>query len=104
MIRTSPESPNRFMPIIMLTGYTQHNHVVQARDTGANEFLAKPVSVNSILTRLLALIEHPRPYVRTKTYFGPCRRRHATDEYRGPERRLIASEPASAGALEYGNA
>jgi hypothetical protein len=58
-----------------------------ARDAGVNEFLAKPVSVKAILTRLISVIEHPRPFVRTKTYFGPCRRRRVDDEYRGPERR-----------------
>lgn len=87
MMRTSPASPNPFVPIIMLTGYTQMEHVIQARDAGVNEFLAKPVSVKAILSRLISVIEHPRPYVRTKLYFGPCRRRHTRDEYRGPERR-----------------
>ncbi len=88
MMRTSPASPNPFVPIIMLTGYTQIDHVIQARDAGVNEFLAKPVSVKAILSRLISVIEHPRPYVRTKVYFGPCRRRHLRDEYRGPERRI----------------
>ena len=87
MIRTSPATPNPFVPIIMLTGYTQIDHVIQARDASVNEFLAKPVSVKAILSRLISVIEHPRPYVRTKVYFGPCRRRHARDEHRGPERR-----------------
>ena len=87
MVRTSPNSPNPFVPIIMLTGHTHVDHVRLARDAGVNEFLAKPVSVKAILTRLISVIEHPRPFVRTKTYFGPCRRRRASDEYRGPERR-----------------
>ena len=99
-IRTSPQSPNPFVPIIMLTGHTHIDHVRQARDAGVNEFLAKPVSVRAIMSRLASVIEHPRPYVRTKGYFGPCRRRRATDEYRGPERRADAvaaraKEPAA---------
>ncbi|HEV2562364.1 MAG TPA: response regulator [Rhizomicrobium sp.] len=89
MARTSSASANPFVPIIMLTGYTQVDHVQQARDAGVNEFLAKPVSVNAILTRLVSVIEHPRPFVRTKIYFGPCRRRRVSDEYRGPERRDV---------------
>ena len=87
MVRTSENSPNPFLPIIMLTGHTHIDHVRQARDAGVNEFLAKPVSVKAILTRLISVIEHPRPFVRTKSYFGPCRRRRGNDEYRGPERR-----------------
>ncbi len=87
MIRTSAASPNPYIPIIMLTGRSDLESVQQARDAGVNEFLAKPVSVKAILSRLTAVIEQPRPFVRTPTYFGPCRRRRANEEYRGPERR-----------------
>ncbi|HUO90498.1 MAG TPA: response regulator [Rhizomicrobium sp.] len=96
LIRTSSQSPNPFVPIIMLTGYTLLDHVRQARDAGVNEFLAKPVSVKAIMTRLVAVIENPRPYVRTKSYFGPCRRRRAQEEYRGPERRVMGADAAAA--------
>jgi hypothetical protein len=65
-----------------------------ARDAGINEFLAKPVSVKAIMSRLLAVIEHPRPFVRTKVYFGPCRRRRGAAQYQGPERRSTAGEIA----------
>jgi CheY-like chemotaxis protein len=94
LVRTSPQSPNPFIPIIMLTGHTHVDHVRLARDAGVNEFLAKPVSVKGILTRLVSVIEHPRPFVRTKTYFGPCRRRRASEEYRGPERRATGETTA----------
>ncbi len=90
-VRTSPQTSNPFVPIIMLTGYTRVDQVRQARDAGVNEFLAKPVSVRAILSRLISVIEHPRPFVRTKSYFGPCRRRRGDDEYRGPERRMAAA-------------
>jgi two-component system, chemotaxis family, chemotaxis protein CheY len=87
MIRTSAASPNPFVPIIMLSGHTSAERVRLARDYGVNEFLAKPVSVNAVMTRLSAVIEYPRPYVRTRKYFGPCRRRRVADEYKGPDRR-----------------
>ncbi|MDE2465529.1 MAG: response regulator [Alphaproteobacteria bacterium] len=91
MIRTSAASPNPFVPIIMLSGHTQLGRVQEARDAGCNEFLAKPVSVNSIMTRLISVIENPRPFVRTKSYFGPCRRRREHENYLGPERRAAES-------------
>jgi two-component system chemotaxis response regulator CheY len=87
MIRSNPQSPNPFVPVIMLTGHTHIDQVRQARDAGVNEFIAKPVSVKTMMQRLVSVIESPRPYVRTKVYFGPCRRRRGADEYRGPERR-----------------
>jgi len=86
-VRTEPRTPNPFVPIIMLTGHTHIDHVRLARDAGVNEFLAKPVSVKAILSRLMAVIDHPRPFVRAKGYFGPCRRRRAAEDYPGPERR-----------------
>ncbi len=87
-VRSAPDSPNPFIPIIMLTGHTSLERVEAARDAGVNEFLAKPVSSKAILSRLVAVIEHPRPFVRTKVYFGPCRRRRREGGYHGPERRL----------------
>jgi CheY-like chemotaxis protein len=86
-VRTSSTSPNPYVPIIMLTGHTSADCVQQARDAGINEFLAKPVSVKAMLARLTAVIEYPRPFVRTANYFGPCRRRRSRDDYTGPERR-----------------
>ena len=81
------QSPNPFVPIIMLTGHTHVDRVLQARDAGVTEFLAKPISINAILSRLVAIVDHPRPFVRTKSYFGPCRRRRDDHQYQGPERR-----------------
>ena len=86
-LRTDPRAPNPFVPVIMLTGHTQTTRVREARDAGVNEFIAKPVSVKTLMSRLAAVIESPRPYVRTKAYFGPCRRRRNAPEYDGPERR-----------------
>ena len=97
LIRADPASPNPFVPLIMLTGHTNMNQVREARDAGINEFIAKPVSVKTMMQRLMAVIEHPRPFVRTKSYFGPCRRRRADASYQGPERRSGKdSAPAAA--------
>ena len=94
MLRTNAQTPNPFVPVIMLTGHTSLDHVMQARDAGVNEFIAKPVSVKTMMSRLVSVIEHPRPYVRTGAYFGPCRRRRGAEEYRGPERRAEAKQAA----------
>jgi CheY-like chemotaxis protein len=86
-IRNDPSTPNPFVPVIMLTGYSSLDRVQEARDAGINEFLAKPVSAKAIMSRLVAVIEQPRPFVRTHVYFGPDRRRRADEEFKGPERR-----------------
>ena len=95
MIRTSPASPNAFVPVIMLTGHTSTEHVRDARDAGINEFIAKPVSVKTMMLRLMSVIDHPRPFVRTNSYFGPCRRRRDSEDYQGPERRAETCKQAA---------
>ena len=92
MIRSNPQAPNPFVPVIMLSGHTSLEHVRQARDAGVNEFIAKPVSVKTMMSRLVAVIEHPRPYVRTGSFFGPCRRRRTIGDYHGAERREQSKE------------
>ncbi len=87
-VRTSKESPNPYLPIIMLSGYSDLDRVTEARDVGVNEFLGKPVSGKSLYSRFVTLIDNPRPFVRTKTYFGPDRRRQKLGPPNGtPERR-----------------
>lgn len=86
-IRTDPASTNPYLPILMLTGYTEQRRVQAARDAGVTEFLSKPFTIVGLLRRMEALIHAPRPFVRSDTYFGPDRRRRQDPEYKGPERR-----------------
>ena len=86
-IRTASDSPNPFLPIIMVSGYSEVARVLKARDAGVNEFLAKPVSAHSIYTRIKMLIERPRTFVRSPAFVGPDRRRCGGDRYDGEERR-----------------
>ena len=58
-----------------------------SRNAGVNEFLAKPISAQALYSRLTSIIELPRPFIRTKTYFGPCRRRRNLGAPRGMKER-----------------
>ncbi len=86
MVRTSPDSPNPFVPIIMLTAHSSMERVIEARDVGVTEFLAKPVTANGLYTRIATVIENPRQFVRASEYFGPDRRRTVKD-FMGEDRR-----------------
>ena len=74
-VRADPASPDKFMPIIMITAHSERPRIIAARDCGVNEFVMKPVSARTLFSRLNAVIEHPRRFVRTDEYFGPDRRR-----------------------------
>ena len=69
-----PHSPDLFMPIIMLTAHSERPRIIAARDSGVNEFVMKPISAKTFFSRLNAIIEYPRRFVRTGEYFGPDRR------------------------------
>jgi DNA-binding response OmpR family regulator len=87
MIRQPGANANPYVPIIMLTGHSEKKRVVAARDAGITEFMAKPISAKSLYQRILNVVVNPRPFIKTKTYFGPDRRRNVTTNYVGPERR-----------------
>lgn len=97
LVRTGSDSPNPFVPIIMLTGHTEMNRVMEARDSGVHEFLAKPISAKKLYSRIRTIIDRPRAFVRTPAYFGPDRRRKALPNYNGPERRKEASGQVETG-------
>jgi CheY-like chemotaxis protein len=88
-IRTDEESPNRYLPIIMVTGYTEDSLARAARDVGVNDFLSKPISAKSLITRIVSVLEDKRYFVDIADYFGPDRRRSDV-EYMGEERRKAA--------------
>jgi DNA-binding response OmpR family regulator len=93
-IRTSRESPNAFLGIIMLTGYTDMQQVMNARDSGINEIVAKPFAPETLRERIISVIEQPRNFVMSKRYIGPDRRRRDEAELAPAERRGAAKARA----------
>lgn len=87
-VRNDRGSQHPHLPIIMMTGQTDRRSILAIRDSGANEILAKPMSPRSLVDRLTLCIERPRPFVRTKGYYGPCRRRMRLDGFAGRDRRV----------------
>ena len=74
-LRDDKQSPNRFMPFIMLSGAADRVNVEETRDRGVTDFMAKPFSVDNIYKVLQRIIDVPRSFVTTQNYFGPDRRR-----------------------------
>src|SRR5471030_1524302 len=87
MIRQPGANANPFVPIIMLAAHTEIKRVMAARDAGITEFLAKPISAKALYLRIRSVVAHPRSFIKTKSYFGPDRRRTVNPNYSGPERR-----------------
>lgn len=86
-LRTAEDSPNRFMPIIMLTGNAEREHVEMARDIGVTEFVVKPFSAKTLCDRIVLLIDNPRSFIMSKKFVGPDRRRRQLLPPDGNEKR-----------------
>ena len=86
-IRLEKTSPNKTIPIIMMTGYSALNRIAQARDIGTTEFLVKPFTASDLARRIAYVIEKPRDFVEAQTFFGPDRRRKKINNPKTPGRR-----------------
>lgn len=86
-IRTNTLSPNRLVPIIMVTGYSHFARVAAARDSGVTEFLVKPFSASDLAKRINFVISKPRDFIDARSFFGPDRRRRVDASFKGPFRR-----------------
>jgi two-component system, chemotaxis family, chemotaxis protein CheY len=86
-VRLSRDSPNPYIPIIMVTGHTERHRIEAARDAGVTEVLAKPITAGNLFQRVGEIIERPRPFIKCTGYFGPDRRRRTDPDFVGPFRR-----------------
>jgi len=92
-IRHDPDSPDRFVPVILMSAHGDMTTLPKMRDLGVNDFLAKPISLDSLCRLLSSLFESESHFLEVGEYFGPDRRRRDMP-YRGGERRDLAEEHA----------
>ena len=75
MVRSPATFPVPDVPIIMLSGHSDRWRIVEAARIGAHEYLLKPVSIQALHNRIIAIIGQPRPAVQLDGYSGPLPRR-----------------------------
>ncbi|MSQ85839.1 MAG: response regulator [Alphaproteobacteria bacterium] len=99
MLRTvrTDKGPLRFTPIIMVSAETLREKVIAARNAGVTEYIAKPITAKDMLLRIREVIERPRPFVDSKAYFGPDRRRRTEIMAGGADRRGLGECPRPVG-------
>lgn len=86
-LRWASDSPNPYVPILMLTAHTEASRVAAARDAGVSGFVKKPISARLLFERITFALTDTRMFVRTDDFFGPDRRRGQDPDYAGPFRR-----------------
>lgn len=93
-LRRAQANPNRFAPVVLVSGHTQLDNVKKARDCGANFILAKPLTPKVVMDRVIWVSRDPRPFVETEVYCGPDRRFKFLEVPKGRDRRgAHAPEP-----------
>src|SRR5262249_13165409 len=87
MMRWNADSPNPYIPLLMLTAHTEISRVAAARDAGVTGFIRKPVSARTLFERVSNALTDTRKFIRTDDFMGPDRRFVIADDYAGPFRR-----------------
>lgn len=94
-IRRPENEAIRFVPIIVLTSYTQLRTISATRDSGANLIMRKPVSPQGLFEHIALVARTVRPFIDAPNYSGPDRRFKTTEPPDGVLKRAgDASDPA----------
>ncbi|MFT3729034.1 MAG: response regulator [Terricaulis sp.] len=87
MIRNDHDSPNPYVPILMVTAHTEVSRVAAARDAGVTGFVKKPIASRLLFDRMSQALTDQRNFIRADNFTGPDRRHGQLAGYRGPYRR-----------------
>ncbi len=97
-MRRTDDDRIRRLPVVLVTAGLTRQTVLNGRDAGVDEFLAKPISPLALRQRLEMVVETPRPFIDCSVYLGPCRRRKNPADYYGAKRRAgerISEQPTA---------
>jgi CheY-like chemotaxis protein len=92
-LRAAPTAA-RDIPLILFTSETSPDFAVAAREAGAHEVIAKPVSAEAMRKCLEDAMTRPREFIESKRYKGPDRRQRLMQLAHGPFRRAGDAAPA----------
>lgn len=86
-LRRSPGERLRRIPVVMVSAYTDRDHIRRARDAGIDEFVSKPCTAEDLHVAIRKAVFAPKPFVVAPDYLGPDRRREDRGASKGHERR-----------------
>ncbi len=86
-VRSRTDSPDCFVPIILLTANAESDDVSAARDSGITEFVVKPFTVKRLIERIIVVINNPRSFILAPNFKGHDRRRRSDTREGKPEQR-----------------
>lgn len=81
-LRRSPNERLRRIPAIMISAYSDRDHICRARDSGVDQFVPKPCTATDLHVGIRKAVFEPKPFVVAPDYIGPDRR--SKNEDKGP--------------------
>jgi CheY-like chemotaxis protein len=91
--------PIRFMPILILTGYSFMRNITSVRDAGAHIVVKKPLSPQVLYDHIAWAANPTRPFIDCDRYVGPDRRFKFLEPSEGANRRNTDTPPESGDAV-----
>lgn len=73
-LRDPKVTPAPAIPIIFCSAQLDREFLTKIHHAGVNEAIAKPVNVEAVRRRVVAVLEHPHPIITLENYIGPERR------------------------------
>jgi two-component system chemotaxis response regulator CheY len=81
VIRQAGLNADPYLPIIMLSAYSEPARIAKARDAGVTQFLTKPISVQALYDAIVTVVANPIAFHRDRELF---RTRPADERLDGP--------------------
>jgi|GEM_PF-626783 len=99
LIRNASDSPNPYLPVVMLTADATQAQMKNAFNAGVNAFMSKPVKMNILHRKLYAIFAQPLVFIREGRTLRPLQAVQASSAPAAPQRPAAAAptkDPAKA--------
>lgn len=73
LLRSAEDSPNPYLPVLILTADATATQLRNALGAGANDFMSKPIKLDSLRRKIQGLFARPIVFVRDGRYLKPLR-------------------------------
>ncbi len=72
LLRSASDSPNPYLPVLMLTGDATQTQLVNALNAGVNGFMSKPVQMDALRRQINLIFSRPLVFVREGRNLKPA--------------------------------
>jgi len=97
LLRRDTQIADPMIPIILVSGGVRRRQIELARDSGCNDVLVRPMSIQTVRRKLKTVVLTPRQFIAAEDFVGPDRRRMVPRPFAGEDRRKQAPKRVKLG-------